>query len=739
MFPQTNYNSGQQSGNILDHLLPMALQIAGMAGGEMLGGPIGAAAGAGLGNIGADLLTGQSVNPTQVGESALFGLLPGAGLAKLGEKAAGTAAEEAAGNTAERALADIPKDNSADVVSNESAVTNPSETAPTTDNNTIEGLLGGKEPTNINPETNMGHINFTHDANGNPIVDNNNVFAPPKPPQSPENTPISNLKEPPQQPPASGTQTSPDDEFTQVNAATQPRPNFGQQVGNGMALDSLKKQVQQGGSRLTQAEADKLASNLNNDGYASLQDAARDANLTTGSNGILSNGVNDHINNAETNGAATDLRDYNQLAANHIREGMSSGVLAPRQQKAAVQTLNDIKHILGGPNATYDPTGELSMEDATHVLPSNVIKAVRTLQDRAAKQDLIAQGRGPAADGAKQMSQIYSGMANNLMDRAFGGDFGNAAISDDNINNMINQVKSAPYINKRYQQELVNKLESGKGGKLSVAGLRHLQANHVRYANAASPNEVSNLTNGLMSAGLSKTGITNAVLNSTHGLVGKAKLGQLIAKGSTAPSDTPEEAEAVASSPAKNNIINNTVGRFRGMSPIMKAAMLAGIGGGGLLGLNGLATENQGAQAQAMLNDPEYQKTQALLQQQNALQRYLGEEGALRSVFAPTFDTNAGQAGQEGQSLLAAANQNQASRTAAANLLLARARLGQGGLLGGLLSMIPGTSQNAYAQQARNAQAQLNSLGVAGETPSVMQNVSTLPALTSMAGNVGNF
>ena len=175
------------------------------------------------------------------------------------------------------------------------------------------------------------------------------------------------------------------------------------------------------------------------------------------------------------------------------------------------------------------------------------------------------------------------------------------------------------------------------------------------------------------------------------------------------------------------------------MSPIGKGAAVAGVLAALGLGANAVATHNQASQANAELNNPQYQQTQATLNQANQLQRYLGQMGEIRSVFAPTFDTNAASAGTTGQTLLASANQNAAANTAANNLLAARGSMGQGGVLGGILSLIPGTPENTYKRQAENAQAQLNSLGIAGSAPTVAQSGGSIPALTSMAGNVGAF
>lgn len=535
-------------------------------------------------------------------------------------------------------------------------------------------------------------------------------------PKTPESvivpTPISSPELP-------APQTSSTDVFTQAPKPETSGLNILQREGNSITQNALKSQIQNGGSRLTQAEADQLAANLKNDGYNNLSQAAQDAQHVTGSTGILSNGVNDHINNAEANGASINLGDYNNLAQQHINNALMSGVLTPAQETAARNTLNSIQNILAGPGAA-DVTDTSAL---THVIPSNNLNAVRALQGQAHAQDLIAQGRGASAEGAKQLSKLYSNMGNSLLDRGFGVANGNAPISDANLNNMIAQIKDAPFNNPTYQQNLIDTLESGKGGKMSLQDLRHLQANHVGYSNAASPNEVSNLTNGLMSAGLNKTGLTNAILNSDPGLTLKSKVGRVITK-----LGTPSE-EAGTTIVKKGGIMK---------TPLGKAAALAGIVSALGLGADSALSGNQSSQANAILNSPEYQQTQNVLNQSNALQRYLGQMGEIRSVFAPTFDSNAAQAGSTGLALLNAANNNSAARTAANNLLTARAQMGQGGILGNILAMIPGTPENTYAKQAANAQAQLNALGVAGNAPSVAQG-NTIPALTSMAGNVGNF
>jgi hypothetical protein len=521
------------------------------------------------------------------------------------------------------------------------------------------------------------------------------------------------------------TQTSPTDIFTQAPAPEGSKLNAGQKVGNTIAQGALKTQVQNGGSRLTQAETDQLGSNLNADGYSNLGKAAEDSQLVTGNTGILSNGVNDHINNAEANGVSLNLGDYNNLAHKNINNTLMSGVLTPAQETAASDTLNSVRNIVAGPGAA-DATDSSAL---THVLPSNNLNAVRALQKASSAQKLIAQGRGASSEGASQLANLYSNMGNDLLERGFGTASGNAPISDANLQNMIAQVKGANFNNAGYQQNLVNTLEAGKGGNMSLQDLRHLQANAVGYSNAASPDEISNLTNGLMSAGLNKTGITNAVLNSDPGLTLKAKAGQAVSKFFTPGGGTPEDTAGTGTI--------NTGGRT--MSLAGKTAILAGIISALGLGANAVGTSNQASQANAELNNPQYQQTQNILNQSNALQRYLGQEGEIRSVFAPTFDTNAGEAGTMGQTLLANANQNQAARTAAANLLAARSQMGLGGILGGIAGLIPGTSQNTYRNQAANAQAQLNALGVAGSAPSVAQGGASIPALTSMAGNVGNF
>jgi len=712
------------SGSSLSGILDTILQLGGMVGGEALGGPVGAALGSGLGTGAGELISGQGLNPTSIGTGALYGLMPG----MLGGKAAGAAADVAAnaskdvaptvvsdltGDTVKAAeggapaVADAAATGTAPV-DNLSPTTPETPAAPATPTaDTTPGYLPG---THVNlRQYPTGTVTATKTIPPETVPTKPTLATPTQPVVNPDTTPIA-------QPETPAPQTSPTDTFTQAPKPEGSNLNPVQKVGNTIAQGALKTQVQNGGSRLTQAEADQLASNLNNDGYENLGKAAEDSQLVTGNTGILSNGVNDHINNAEANGASINLGDYNDLAQKNINNTLMSGVLTPAQEKAAANTLNSVRNIVAGPQEVGD-TGSL-----THALPSNNLNAVRALQKAADAQKLIAQGRGVSAEGAGQLAKLYTNMGSDLLDRGFGVANGNAPISDANLDNMITQVKGANFNNAGYQQNLLNALEAGKGGNMSLQDLRHLQANAVGYSNAASPDEISNLTNGLMSAGLNKAGVTNAVLNSDPGLTLKAKAGNLIKKLGT---------------PSGEAGTNKSGGRT--MSPIGKAAGLAGILAALGLAGNAVATHNQASEANAELNSPQYQQTQNDLNQSNQLQRYLGQMGEIRSVFAPTFDTNAGQAGTTGQTLLSSANQNQAARTAAANLLTARGQMGQGGILGGILSLIPGTPENTYKRQAANAQAQLNSLGIAGSTPTVAQGGGSIPALTSMAGNVGGF
>lgn len=738
--PQTS-QATTSSGSPLAGILGTILQLGGMVGGEALGGPAGAAIGSGLGTGAGELLGGHGLNFGQIGQGALYGLMPG----MLGAKGAGAAAN-VADNAVKDATASAPALVGDLTTSTEGSVPAPAELSATaTEPKFIVDPTGnvtsadnpGVAPTSIDPATGQGHVNFiTNPETGSIKADTNNTFTPSA---TSGETPPTTLPSvtPPVQPETSRlnttTQTSPTDTFTQVTPAPDSQLNPGQKVANSVALNGLKQQVQEGGSRLTQAEAGQVAQNLMNDGYSSLGAASRDANLVTGNTGILSNGVNDHINNAEANGVSLNFGDYNDIAQKNINDAHTTGVLSPAQEKAAGITLNGIRNIIAGPVDATD-TGGL-----THVLPSNAIQATRVLQDRARTQFNIAQGRGPAADGARQLGNMYNQMGSDIMDRAFGTTSGNAPISDENLDNMISQVKGANFENPTYQQNLVSTLESGKGGNMSLQDLRHLQANHVGYSNAANPDEVGNLTNSLMSAGLSKASIANAVLSSTPGAIAKAKAGQVMSKLFTpgASGANADAADTVADDIGTGTTKTTSGGRT--MSPIGKGAAIAGVLAAlGLTG-NAVVTHNQASQANAELNSPEYQKTQATLNQSNQLQRALGQMGEIRSVYAPTFDTNAGQAGTTGQTLLASANQNAAANTAANNLLAARGSMGQGGILGGILSLIPGTPENTYKRQAENAQAQLNALGIAGSAPTVAQGGGSIPALTSMAGNVGNF
>lgn len=707
--PQASTSSGSPLSGILDSIL----QLGGMVGGEALGGPAGAAIGSGLGTGAGELLSGHGLNAGQIGQGALYGLMPG----MLGAKAGGEAADVAV-NAAKDSAPSVAGDLT-EGATKPKFIVDQSGNVTSADN-------PGVAPTSVNPATGQGHVNLTtNPETGEVKADTTNTFTPTEAPANitPTVTPLVQPKAPVLN---TTTQTSPTDTFTQATPAPGSQLTPGQKVGNSIALDALKQQVQQGGSRLTQAQAGQVAQNLMNDGYSSLGAASRDANLVTGDTGILSNGVNDHINNAEANGVSLNFGDYNDMAQKNINEAHTTGVLSPAQEKASATTLNGVMNILAGPVDSTE-TGAL-----THVLPSNAIKATRELQSRAQTQFQIAQGRGPAADGATQLGNLYNKMGSDIMDRAFGTTSGNAPLSDANLENMISQVKKANFENPTYQQNLVNTLEAGKGGNMSLQDLRHLQANHVGYSNAANPDEVGNLTNSLMSAGLSKAGIANAVLNSTPGATLKAKAGQTISKLFT-PGDDGAAADSAGSGTTK------TTSGGRTMSPIGKGAAIAGVLAALGLAGNAAATHNQGSEANAELNNPAYQKTQAVSDEANQLQRALGQQAEIRSVFAPTFDTNAGQAGTVGQTLLGSANQNQAANTAANNLLAARGQMGQGGVLGGILSMIPGTPENTYRRQAENAQAQLNALGLAGSAPTVAQSGGSIPALTSMAANVGNF
>jgi hypothetical protein len=716
--PQQSQPSASSGG--LGGILDTILQLGGMMGGEALGGPVGAAIGSGLGTGAGELLGGHGLNGAQIGQGALYGLMPG----MLGGKAAGAATDLADNAVKDATTAPALAEDLSTTPTEPKFIVDPSGNVVSADN-------PGVAPTSIDPATGQGHVNLTNNPETGAVeADTANTFAPESPSTTlPTTTPTVTPPVKPETPPLSPTtQTSPTDTFTQVTPSPESQLSTPQKVANSITLGGLKQQVQEGGSRLTQKDANQVAQNLMNDGYSSLGAASRDANLVTGDKGILSNGVNDHINNAEANGVSLNFGDYNDMAQKNINDAHTTGVLSPAQEKAAAITLNGVRNIIAGPVDATDTSG------LTHVLPSNAIKAARELGDRADTQFNIAEGRGPAADGAKQLGKMYNQMGSDIMDRAFGTTSGNAPLSDANLENMISQVKGANFENPTYQQNLISALESGKGGNMSLQDLRHLQANHVGYSNAANPDEVGNLTNSLMSAGLSRSGIANAVLNSTPGAIAKAKAGQVMSKLFTPGSGA---ADAAAVTPEAEATKTTSGGRT--MSPVGKGAAIAGVLAALGLAGNAVATHNQSSQANAELNNPQYQQTQALLNNSNQLQRYLGQMGEIRSVFAPTFDTNAGQAGTTGQTLLASANQNAAANTAANNLLTARAHMGLGGILGGIAGLIPGTPENTYKNQAANAQAQLNSLGIAGNAPAVSQGGGSIPALSSMAGNVGAF
>ena len=512
--------------------------------------------------------------------------------------------------------------------------------------------------------------------------------------------------------------TSPTDTFTQAKLSPDQKLNPIQRATKDLALTNLKEEVMRGGSGLSPAGATKVAQNLYEQAYPNLAQAAQDANPVVN---ILSNGINDHINNAEINGSTIDLQDYNNIARKNIHDAKLSGVITARQEDAAMKTLDGVGTMAAGDGGSL-----------AHVLPSDNLKAVRELGNKADRQFRIAQGRGISSEGATQLGHLYTNMGKDLMERGFGVANGNAPVSDANIENMINQVQNASFNNPTYQQSLIKSLEDGKGGNLSLQNLRSLMANHVAYSKAANPDQIGNLTNSLMAAGLSKSGITSALINSSAGKTLQNKAFMALNK-----LFTPKDAGAITD--AVDSGASNIKTGGKTMSPIGRIAKLAGIIGA--LGLAGdtAVTLNQGSNSAALLNSPEYKQTQALTNQSNALQRYLGQMGEIRSIFAPTFDSNAAQAGTMGATMLANANQNQAANTATNNLLTARSQMGPGGILGGILSLIPGTPENTYAKQAANAQAQLNALGIAGTAPTVTQSGGSIPALTSMAGNIGRF
>jgi hypothetical protein len=719
------------------NILPFIVPEIGIPARMVLGGIASAASDAIQGkplNIAQDALSGIS--------DGIMGGVMGGGKAAadvagaVGSDVAGTAAADTAG-TAASDLAGTATNGITDNAATDVAGMYPKTGA--TD-------IATENPTNLNPEINMGHINF-NSVDGNPVIDTNNAFTPEPQVTNPQVESPSAQSAPPRVTPpiqpATGSEAT--SRYTPQSANANPQLSSVQQMARNEGVKGMITTMQGAGMKVDNATLNNLANQALDLGYNHFPTMARDAQTLTGRDYGVDNAVNNMVKQASIGDSAANPTtiDLNGVVNDNARNdivnqatrgttGRGGGVAYTDAQRSTLSNnLQDQNVTLVGAGkngyrsideavAAGDlikmPTGgyELTSQSIHNLNPSDVLQAQRNLSKMA--QSAKTSGE----------SDLYQMQANNLNDK-----LGQINITKEGAQNVLSNLQDSGFAVANPTQ--FAKLQQGlSDGTISnINQLRSFTAPWVKasvaYSKATGGASIFDLAAG------SRGGLSKGIMNS--GTAGKMRVN--IAKKASELLAKP--GESTAFNGGAGNVLNKVSGGVKNMSPLAQAALIAGIGGAGVLGVNGLATANGGAQAQAELNSPDYQKTQAILNQSNALQRYLGQQGEIRSIFAPTFDTNAGQAGTQGQAMLQAANQNQAARTAAANLLMARAQMGQGGLLGGLTSMIPGTQANAYAQQASNAQAQLNALGIAGNAPSAAQSGASIPSLGSMANAVGNF
>lgn len=715
-----------------------------------------------LGALTTAAANGIEGKPQSLGQDIMGGIsdgLMGGALGKAGGIAKG-AAEDVAGGvakdaaaTGEGAIADGSQPDEfgyiANPVSETPAVEKTATTTPAVATPTVEN------PTNINPETSQGHVNFSQEKDGSLNV-TPNTYTPTTPnEQLPQTTPAGTPAYPVDNGIATNQSTTnpvsgeaATSRYTPQQFAPQPQLSGAQSLARNEALNGMISTMQAAGMKVNNSDVNNLANTAIDLGYNDFPSMAKDSYTLTGKDQGVDNAVNNMVKQASVgdsnaNPTAMDVSDVmtpgaresivNQATRGTTGANGMGSAYTDAQRKTLQTSIQDQNVALAGAgkggyrtlqeavdagDLVKSPTGgyELSSEAMKNVNPVDLLQVQRNFAQKAADAKTVGE------------KELFQGLANNLNDK-----LGQIAITKEGAQNVLTNLKESGFANSNPTQyaRLQKSLQNGTISNINQ--LRSFTAPWVRankaYSQATGGASIYDLAAG------GRSGLSKGIMSS--GTAGKLRV--RAARGISNLTARPGAPTAFGSSAGGSNILNGTLGKRGGMSPVGRAAALAGIlGGAGLVG-NGILTANQGAQAQALLNDPTYQKTQSILSQSDALQRYLGEQGAIRSIFAPTFDSNAGQAGQEGQALLASANQNQSARQAALNLLQARSQMGQGGILGGILSLIPGTNQNAYAQQAANAGAQLNSLGVAGTAPGVMQSGSVIPSLTSMAGNVGNF
>ena len=691
-------------------------------------------------NLGQDLLGGVS-------DGMMGGMMGGAGKA-----VAADVADAAGKDIAANAGSDLADNAVTDATG--AAATTPTEPRFIVDQqgNVINSDNPNLAPTNIDPESGQGHVNLTQDpVTGEVKADTNNTFTSPATPTGAETPPGTqlNLAPTPEEPVTVTPRTGVDatSRYTPQAANTTPQLNGLQQGLSNEKLKGMTTTMLGSGMKLPADVMNHLGNQALTLGYKDYPTMARDAQTLTGQDYGVDNAVNNMVKQAAVGDSVanpttidvTDLTGDNNRnsfvnQATRGTTGKSSGGVAytNAQRKIFNNAIQDQNPTLAGAGAngyrTIDeavaagdliksPTGgyELTSQGMKNANPVDVLQTQRNFASSAVK----AQSQGE--------KNLYNGLSVALKDK-----LGQIAITPEGTQNVLSNLQESGFADSNPTQYAALQKGLSDGTISTVNQLRSFTAPWVEASQAYSKATGGASIYDLAAGG--RGGLSKNVMNSVTAGKVRVKVADALSKFTAKPG------EASAYNPSGGSSTGGTVTNTGGtMSPAGKTAVLAGIISALGLGGNALATHNQASQANAELNNPQYQQTQNILNQSNALQRYLGQEGEIRSVFAPTFDTNAGEAGTMGQTLLANANQNQAARTAAANLLAARSQMGLGGILGGIAGLIPGTSQNTYKNQAANAQAQLNALGVAGSASSVAQGGASIPSLTSMAGNVGNF
>lgn len=355
---------------------------------------------------------------------------------------------------------------------------------------------------------------------------------------------------------------------------------------------------------------------------------------------------------------------------------------------------------------------------------------------KQAQKDAVAAGN--SASGQAQ-AQVLNNLARGMSDR-----LDQIPVSDAQLQSAANAMRASDLakINPQAAETLAKEYEQMQGTGATMSNLRQNASDIVQVMKAGG----AKLDQLQQMGGTFNDTLAGGALGAAVG--GNARsTGIGLALGRAANSKTANNAIINAGTNALARAGTNgsvkTGGTIMSMIPnkLKVGAGLAGLAGITGLGLNAANTAGQSADAQNMLNDPNYQDTQSILANNAALQRQIGQQEVINSAFAPTFAQGSAPAMQAaGQQAIANSNQQQQAQAAAQLLLQSRAKMGQGGILGSLLSMVPGTSQNSYANAANSAQAQLNSLGVAGAAPGVSTSGSAqLSNLVNAANTVGQF